>query len=165
MKDELKYSIIIGSKPEVGLPYDWENRLTYYHSLEIAFNIVTLQWLSVEQTLPLDGHSDMNIVLRNVAGEFLFKEPITVHTLQNHDELYRSVQQCIRLFDCPKYFVAPDKAMKINRILTLPIRNQEVLTQLFSDGADLQQEIDNLFFEEYEQYRRVNEGKKIRYEN
>ncbi|KMK53628.1 hypothetical protein FEFB_05700 [Fructobacillus sp. EFB-N1] len=154
MQDELKSSIVIGAKPEVGLPDDWENRLKYYHSLEIAYNIATLHRLSIEQTLPIEGQVNTNIVLRNVAGEFLFREPITIVTIQNHDELYRCVQHCLRFYDKPKYFVAPDKAMKLNQILELPIKNQDVLTQLFSDGADLQQEITNLFLEEYDEFRR-----------
>ncbi|CAK1253978.1 unnamed protein product [Fructobacillus tropaeoli] len=154
MQDELKSSIVIGSKPEVGLPDDWENRLKYYHSLEIAYNIATLHRLSIEQALPIEDQVNTNIVLRNVTGEFLFKEPITVTTIQNHDELYRCVQHCVRFYDGPKYFVAPDKAIRLNQILELPIKNQDVLTQLFSDGTDLQQEITNLFLEEYNEFRR-----------
>ncbi|NLS37795.1 hypothetical protein GHU05_02455 [Fructobacillus tropaeoli] len=145
MIEEKRNVISVGTRPEIGLPKDWAKRLRYYHFLEIGYNIVTLCRLYIEQTLPIDGLVKTNIVLRNVAGEFLYKEPIAVATIQNHDELYRCIQHCVSFYDGPKYFVAPDNAINLNRILALPIKNPEILTQLFSDGANLQQEITNLF--------------------
>ncbi|CAK1227928.1 hypothetical protein [Fructobacillus evanidus] len=154
MTGEKRNIVSIGTRPEIGLPKDWAKRLRYYHFLEIGYNVVNLYRLSIEQTLPIEGPVKTNIVLRNVAGEFLFREPITVATIQNHDELYRCVQHCVRFYDGQKYFVASDNAINLNRILELPIKNHEVLTRLFSDGANLAEEINKLFLEEYDEYFR-----------